>query len=164
MDLEVPYWAIVLIASSLILSWWWIRTHTDPSSYRPFQRAALAEASNKDACTPYARRKPDWVVHEVLRLKVLMGAGGCRKIATTFNRLHRSQAHTVGKSFVAHCIQTRQHTLIQLRREMHRQRPRPVPVNAVWAMDLTFYACTSGQQHCAPTTSASSPVLCSPHF
>jgi putative transposase len=89
------------------------------------------------------------VVQEVLRLKVLMGTNGCRKIATTFNRLHQAQQHTVGKSFVAHCIQTHQHALVQLRREMHRKRPRPVPVNAVWAMDLTFYACTSEQQHCA---------------
>jgi hypothetical protein len=88
-------------------------------------------AHDKKECTPYARRKPDWVVHGVLRLKVLMGANGCRKIATTFNRLHQAQSHTVGKSFVAHCIQTHQHALVQLRREMHRQRPRPVPVNAV---------------------------------
>jgi putative transposase len=149
MDLGVPHWALVLVVSVLIFFWLWVHRHRKASSYRGFSRAALTEVSNEDRCTPHARRKPDWVVHEVLRLKVLMGTNGCRKIATTFNRLHGAQAHTVGKSFVAHCIQTHQHVLVQLRREMHRKRPRPVPVNAVWAMDLTFYTSTSGQQHTA---------------
>lgn len=151
MDLGVRHGAIVLMVSILILFWLrrCMRRHRKASSYCGFQRAALADACNKKECTPHARRKPDWVVHEVLRLKVLMGANGCRKIATTFNRLHHAQSHTVGKSFVAHCIQTHQHALAQLRREMHRKRPRPVPVNAVWAMDLTFHTGATGQLHTA---------------
>lgn len=96
-----------------------------------------------------ARRKPDWVIREVLRLKVLMNHAGCRKIAHTFNRLHAHGHTSVGKSFVAHCIQTHQHALADLRREMRNAVPRPVPVNAVWAMDLTFYADARGHQHMA---------------
>jgi putative transposase len=98
------------------------------------------------------RRKPDWVIQEVLRLKVLMGHAGCRQITATFNRLHQAHATktcTIGKSFVAHCIQTHQHTLVDLRRAMRNALPRPVPVNAVWAMDMTFYTDTSGTQHAA---------------
>lgn len=148
MDLKFPHGEIVLMVGILILFWLCMR-HIKASSYSGFNRAALANACDKTECTPHTRRKPNWVVQEVLRLKVLMGTNGCRKIATTFNRLHQAQQHTVGKSFVAHCIQTHQHALVQLRREMQNKRPRPVAVNAVWAMDLTFYACTSGQQHCA---------------
>ena len=29
------------------------------------------------------------------------------------------------------------------------KRPRPVPINAIWAMDLTFYSDLSGRQHMA---------------
>lgn len=32
---------------------------------------------------------------------------------------------------------------------MRRQLPRPVPVNAVWAMDMTFYTDAHGTQHAA---------------
>lgn len=99
--------------------------------------------------THSTRRKPDWVIREVLRLKVLLGAKGCRKIANTFNRLHAHSRTTVGKSFVAHCIHTHQHALADLRREMRSAFPRPVPINAVWAMDLTFYTDASGRQHMA---------------
>ena len=147
MGLGVLHGFIVLIVSSLVFLWLLIRWHRQNASHGRFKRAALTDACVQKECTPHVRRKPDWVVQEVLRLKVLMGTGGCRKIAATFNRIHRSQQHTVGKSFVAHCIQSHQHALVQLRREMHRKRPRPVTVNAVWAMDLTLYADTCGQQH-----------------
>ena len=95
------------------------------------------------------RRKPDWVSQEVLRLKVLMGHAGCRQIAHTFNRLNAHHRTTVGKSFVAHCLHTHQHALAALRRDMRGQLPRPVPVNAVWAMDLTYYTDANGTQHAA---------------
>lgn len=36
----------------------------------------------------YIKHKPEWVTHEVLRLKALMGKAGCRSVAMTFNRLH----------------------------------------------------------------------------
>jgi putative transposase len=42
-----------------------------------------------------------------------------------------------------------QHALVDLRREMCRQLPRPVPINAVWAMDLTFYTDAHGTRHAA---------------
>jgi hypothetical protein len=42
-----------------------------------------------------------------------------------------------------------QHALACLRQEMRSRLPRPVPINAVWAMDLTFYADTTGRQQMA---------------
>ena len=85
------------------------------------------------------RRKPDWVLQEVLRLKALMTHNGVRRIAATFNRLHAVTGATVGKSFVADAIAANQYAIIALRRELRRRGPRPTEVNATWAMDLTFY-------------------------
>ena len=49
--------------------------------------------------TTFSRKKPEWVMLEVLRIKALMGKNaGCRKVADTFNRLHAPMS--VGKSFV----------------------------------------------------------------
>jgi putative transposase len=58
-------------------------------------------------------------------------------------------ACTVGKTFVADCIKANQYALAQLRRDMRSQLPRPVPINAVWAMDMTFYTDASGKKHAA---------------
>ena len=75
---------------------------------------------------------------------------GCRKIADTFNKLHGAEsACTVGKTFVSKCLKANQYALACLRKEMRNKLPRPVPVNAIWAMDLTFYTDASGKQQMA---------------
>lgn len=52
--------------------------------------------------------KPPWVRPELLRLKALMPAGSCRKLATTFNGLHEGKCGVmVGKSFVAETLRGR---------------------------------------------------------
>jgi putative transposase len=76
-------------------------------------------------------------VHEVLRLKALMGKQvGCRKVADTFNRLHAPTR--VGKSFVSNTIRNHQYALLNISRELRNKRPAPVSVNSVWGVDLTF--------------------------
>jgi transposase InsO family protein len=115
---------------------------------RRFTRAPAAK--KEDTTTPACGRKPDWVIKEVLRLKVLMGRKGCRKVADTFNNLRAAaSACTVGKTFVAECLKANQYALACLRQEMRSKQPRPVAVNAVWAMDLTFYTDASGRQQMA---------------
>jgi hypothetical protein len=65
---------------------------------RPNQDVALPALS-----TTFSRKKPQWVMLEVLRIKALMGKNaGCRKVADTFNRLHAPMG--VGKSFVSDAI------------------------------------------------------------
>ena len=89
--------------------------------------------------THAARRKPHGGIREVLRLKALMWTMGCRKIADSFNDQHAAESScTVGKTFVAECLKANQYALSCLRKEMRNRLPRPVPINAVWAMDLTF--------------------------
>jgi len=116
---------------------------------RCFARHATALSAEPSVQTHATRRKPEWVIQEVLRLKVLMGTQGCRSIAITFNKLQRHRSTTVGKTFVAECLKANQYALACLRREMRGKRPRPVPINAIWAMDLTFYSDPSGRQHMA---------------
>lgn len=86
---------------------------------------------------PRTRKKPEWVVLEVLRLKALMGKNvGCRKVADTFNRLHAPMR--VGKSFVSITVRNYQYALLNISRELRVKRPAPVDINSVWGVDLTF--------------------------
>ena len=128
---------------------WWRSRRDVVTGIRRFVRRA-ATAQEEQAAAHASHRKPEWVIAEVLRLKVLLGPKGCRKVADTFNRLHAAKsACTVGKTFVAECLKANQYALACLRKEMRNQLPRAVPVNAVWAMDLTFYTDASGRQQAA---------------
>jgi transposase InsO family protein len=91
--------------------------------------------------SPQIRRhrlaKPEWVHNEVLRLKALMADAGCRSIADTFNRLYANVAMSVGKTFVSELIRKHKHAIEVLRRKIKNAKPRPMPKNLVWGMDLT---------------------------
>lgn len=97
--------------------------------------------------TPQHRRKPDWLRHEVLRLKVHMPRAGCRAVARTFNRLHPDES--VGKTFVADLIASHQHEIAELRRQIRAAQPRTVAVNHTWAMDMTFFTDIHKTTHAA---------------
>ena len=82
-----------------------------------FARRAAHDTTAVDTPAPLIRKKPDWVVQEVLRLKALMGKQvGCRKVADTFNRLHVPTR--VGKSFVSNTIRNHQYALLNISREL----------------------------------------------
>jgi putative transposase len=127
---------------------WWRSLHCAFGESHRFARRAAAQALEATRVHT-ARRKPEWVIQEVLRLKVLMGSGSCRDIATTFNRMQRHCRASVGKTFVSECLKANQYALSCLRKEMRSRQPRPVPINAVWAMDLTFHTDSSGKQQMA---------------
>ncbi len=128
---------------------WWRSWYEVVTESRRFVRRATTDTAELQR-THATRRKPDWVIQEVLRLKALMWTKGCRKIADTFNNLHGADpACTVGKTFVSECLKANQYALSCLRKEMRNRRPRPVPINAVWAMDLTFYTDASGKRQMA---------------
>ncbi len=142
-----------MLAGLLWLWWfgvaWWRSLRGAFGESRHFARRAITDTAELQP-THAARRKPEWVVQEVLRLKALMWAKGCRKIADTFNNLHAAEsACTVGKTFVAECLKANQYALACLRKEMRNKLPRPVPINAIWAMDLTFYTDAGGKQQMA---------------
>ena len=92
--------------------------------------------------------KPDWVKHEIIRLKALMPNTGCRQLADCFNRrFGKTRQMTVGKTYVSYTIQKHQYEIQILRKKMKHKRPKPVPKNLVWGMDLTGKTDTQGKLH-----------------
>jgi len=87
----------------------------------------------------HAQPKPPWVRREIIRLKALTSeAGTCRVIAHIFNRRFAAQRKmTVGKTFVAETIRKHQYDILLAGRAIKRAKPRPVPRNLMWGVDLT---------------------------
>ncbi|WP_157753570.1 integrase core domain-containing protein [Ghiorsea bivora] len=95
----------------------------------------------------YHQPKPKWVKHKVIRLKALMPQAGCRTIAHTFNRLHEHKGMTVSKSYVNTVIRNHQFAIQTLRRKLKHKRPKAVPHNLIWGIDLTGKFDASGKLH-----------------
>jgi len=82
--------------------------------------------------------KPPWVKKEIIRLKALMPDMGCRKIAATFNRNYsQSKQMTVSKSYVNTVIREHLYEIQVLQNKIKHQRPKAVPKNLIWGVDLT---------------------------
>jgi transposase InsO family protein len=77
-----------------------------------------------------------------------MPEAGCRRIADTFNRRFAGPKQmTVGKTFVNGVIRDHQYEVQILRRQIKNARPRPVPRNLIWGVDLTVKMDTAGALH-----------------
>ncbi len=97
---------------------------------------------------PHHPPKPDWVKQEIIRLKSFMPSNGHRKIAQIFNRLYAEKRNmTVGKTYVGYTIKNNLYEIQVLRKKWKHKRPKPVPHNLVWAMDLTGKTDQTGNQH-----------------
>lgn len=111
---------------------------------RPYRR--LAEPAR-----PAYRhqRKPEWVRKEVIRLKALMReAGTCRAIEAVFNRrFARKRRMTVGRTWVSEVIRAHRYEIEVVGRRIQNAKPRAVPKNVVWAIDLTGKTDLSGVTH-----------------
>ena len=131
---------IFMLAALSYIGWRQNRQRRQGFACRPNQDVVLPALS-----TTFSRKKPAWVMLEVLRIKALMGKNvGCRKVADTFNRLHTPMS--VGKSFVSDAIKRHQYLLLNISRELRDKRPRPTQINAVWGLDLTFVRESRGTQ------------------
>ena len=86
-----------------------------------------------------ARPKPAWVRREVIRLKALMReTGTCRAIEKTFNRRFAYKKHmTVGRTFVNELIRKHRYQIELKQRRIKNHKPRPMPKNLAWGVDLT---------------------------
>ena len=93
-----------------------------------------------DAKKRFCRRqpKPARVIQEVIRLKALMPQAGCRIIAYTFNRrFSGSRQMTVSKTLVNKTVRMHNYEIQMLRREIKNRKPKCVPKNLVWGLDIT---------------------------
>ncbi len=98
----------------------------------------------------FAQPKPKWVRNEVIRLKAVMPAAGCRMIARHFNRRWRARRQmTVSKTYVADTVRRHQYRILQARRQLKHRIPRPMRRNRVWGCDLLVKTDTDGRAHLA---------------
>jgi hypothetical protein len=92
-------------------------------------------------------KKTDWVPQEIIRMKALMPHSGCRTLADSFNRRFAHKAVSVGRTYVNETIRKHDYEIRGLRKKLKHSKPRVVPVNRVWAMDLTGKQDSTGQVH-----------------
>jgi putative transposase len=92
-------------------------------------------------------RKPEWVAREVVRMKALMPRAGCRSLAGSFNRRFVHRGMSVGKSYVNGVVRSHEYEIRKLRKRLKHRKPKRMPLNRVWAMDLTGKQDTGGRVH-----------------
>lgn len=120
----------------------WIR-----APHRPYYRCKRIAPIDKHNHR-YATQKPDWLKYEIIRLKALMPQAGCRTIADLCNRrFAASHKITVGKTFVHEVLQRHEYEIQNLRRNLKHAKPKPVPHNLIWGLDLTGKTDTQGKLH-----------------
>jgi len=102
--------------------------------YYHSKRIASADKRNH----PYTTQKPDWLKREIIRLKAHMPQAGCRAIADICNRrFSASRKTTVGKTYVHETLQRHAYEVQMLRRKLKHAKPKTVPRNFIWGLDLT---------------------------
>jgi len=96
----------------------------------------------------HSPKKPEWLKHEIIRLKACMPQAGCRTISDICNRRYAASHHiTVGKTFVHQILQRHDYEIQILRRKLKHVTPKPVACNLIWALDLTGKTDGQGSLH-----------------
>lgn len=96
----------------------------------------------------HSKQKPDWLKQEIIRLKAMMPQAGCRSIADICNRrFAASHKITVGKTYVHQVLQQHDYEIQILRRNLKHIKPKPVPRNLIWGIDITGKTDTLGCLH-----------------
>jgi transposase InsO family protein len=93
-------------------------------------------------------QKPEWLKYEIIRLKARMPQAGCRSISDICNRRYAASHHiTVGKTFVHQTLQRHDYEIQILRRKLKHAKPKAVPRNLIWGLDLTGKTNVHGKLH-----------------
>ena len=110
---------------------WMSQSHR--SYYRCMRIAPIDKHNHR-----YSSQKPDWLKYEIIRLKARMPQAGCRTIADICNRrFAASRKITVGKTYVHETLQRHTYEVQILRRNLKQAKPKSVPRNLIWGIDLT---------------------------
>ena len=105
---------------------------------RHYRRMAASVNAGGVGAIYRTRAKPEWVKQELMHLKALMLHDGCRSLSDIFNRKFAvSHNMTVGKTYVSNTVRKHLYAIQVLRRQIKNAKPKPVPKNLVWALDLT---------------------------
>jgi transposase InsO family protein len=96
----------------------------------------------------YSQHKPEWLKLEIIRLKARMPQAGCRSIADICNRrFTATRKITVGKTYVHQVLQRHDYEIKNLRRDFKHAKPKAVPRNLIWGLDLTGKTDTNKNLH-----------------
>ncbi|MDD5385397.1 MAG: integrase core domain-containing protein [Gallionella sp.] len=110
----------------------WMRT-----PYRSHYRSKHVAPTDKHHHR-HSPQKPEWLKAEIIRLKAIMPQAGCRSIADICNRrFTASHQITVGKTYIHQILQRHDYEIQILRRNLKHAKPKPVPRNLIWCIDLT---------------------------
>ena len=115
---------------------WILIQHIKQQNNPPcFGRRKVTPLNNSFPCHP---KKSEWVRKEIIRMKALMPEIGYRKLADSFNRsFAQSKQMSAGKTYVSNVIRDHQYEFQVLRNNIKHLKPRPLPLNLVWGIDLT---------------------------
>lgn len=147
--MQILYW-ILVVSTSLkhVLRTSWrvvllaVRLNQNPVHYRKPKPSTEQK--------PYYRqsRKPEWVKHKIIYLKARYPDMGCRTLATIFNQMYaQKRKMTVGKTYVSNVIQQHQYEIQVLRCHIKNRKPKTLPKNLIWGIDLTQMQDTDSQSH-----------------
>lgn len=95
----------------------------------------------------HSTKKPEWLKAEIIRLKARMPQAGCRSIADLCNRRFAALQVTVGKTYVHQVLQRHDYEIRILRRNLKHAKPKDVPRNLIWGVDLSGKTDTNGKLH-----------------
>jgi len=129
---------LMLLAVAKILYWHIQRlVQWMPISHRNYYRSKRIAPIDKHNHR-HSTQKPDWLKHEIIRLKAHIPQAGCRTIADICNRrFAASRKITVGKTYVHETLQRHAYEVQILRRNLKQAKPKSVPRNLIWGIDLT---------------------------
>lgn len=106
--------------------------------YRPYKNSEVnypTEMINSIAMR--SRKKPQWVIDEVIKIKALMPKASCRTISLIFNQ-RKKEKETIGKTFIAYTLRDHAYEVHILRKKIKSRPAYNIPFNKVWGIDITF--------------------------
>ena len=112
-----------------------LRAQTKPDAQDEAHYFARKSSKPENTTSCRTRRKPQWVIDEIIRIKAINPILGGRKIADLFNRRHEVKRQmTVSKSYVYEKIKQHRYQIQVLRRHLKHKRPKKLPRNVCWGV------------------------------
>jgi putative transposase len=88
------------------------------------------------------------VRREIVHLAALLSRPTCRAVAEIFSRrFAQSRKMKVGRTFVNSVLRAKRYEIQVERRRMKNARPKALPRNLIWGVDLTGKTDTGGKLH-----------------
>lgn len=122
--------------------------HYPAFGQKPNQNTFLCQTHYRNFTHPALlqnRKKPQWIVDEVLYLAAISGYGA-GKVAELFNQRYGHNGDSVSKTFVYYQVKIQQYQIRILRRNIRNKPPGTTPVNQAWGIDLTTVTLSKQQR------------------